>query len=91
MVLENYTEIMVDEAIKDYLAKNQEIENSLNNDEIIEIKACALNQLPHHYIKTQKRYAITKLEEVNTQTKATVLKTVIIAVEKITNNRYIKE
>ena len=91
MELENYTEIMVDEAIKDYLDKNQEIMNSLNSDEIIEIKACALNQLPPHYVTTQKGYAITKLEEVNIQTKATVLKTVIIAVEKITNNRYIKE
>ena len=91
MILENYMEIMVDEAIKDYLDKNQEIMNSLNSDEIIEIKACALNQLPPHYKKKKKGYAITKLEEVNTQTKATVLKTVIIAVEKITNNRYIKE
>ena len=91
MVLENYTEIMVDEAIEDYLSKNQELKNSLNSDEIIEIKACALNQLPPHYVTTQKGYAITKLEEVNTQTKATILKTVIIAVEKITNNRYIKE
>mgnify|MGYP005614216977 FL=1 len=91
MILENYMEIMVDEAIKDYLDKNQEIMNSLNSDEIIEIKACALNQLPPHYVNKKKGYAITKLEEVNTQTKATVLKTVIIAVEKITNNRYIKE
>lgn len=91
MVLENYTEIMVDEAIKDYLSKNKDVEVTLSDDEIIEIKACALNQLPPHYVTTQKGYAITKLEEVNIQTKATVLKTVIIAVEKITNNRYTKE
>lgn len=91
MVLENYTEIMVDEAIKDYLSKNKDIQVKLSNDEVIEIKACALNQLPPHYVTTQKGYAITKLEEVNIQTKATVLKTVILAVEKITNNRYTKE
>ena len=91
MVLENYTHQFNKQVAEDYLDKNQEIMNSLNSDEIIEIKACALNQLPPHYVTTQKGYAITKLEEVNTQTKATVLKTVIIAVEKITNNRYIKE
>lgn len=91
MELENYTEILVDEAIKDFLNKNHDIAEKLTNLEKVEIKAFALNQLPPHYITSQKGYAFTKLEEVNIQTKVTILKTVIMAVEKILNNRRTKE
>lgn len=91
MELENYTEILVDEAIKDFLRKNEDIANVLTSEELIEIKAFALNQLQPHYVTSQKGYAFTKLEEVNIQTKVTVLKTVVMAVDKILNNRRTKE
>lgn len=44
MELENYTEILVDEAIKDFLRKNEDIAMVLTSTELIEIKAFALNQ-----------------------------------------------
>lgn len=91
MELENYTEILVDEAIKDFLKKNNDIAEIITSKELIEIKAYALNQLQPHYITSQLGYAYTKLEEVNIQTKVTVLKTVTLAVEKIINNRRTKE
>lgn len=91
MELENYTEILVDEAIKDFFRKNEDIAAVLTSTELIEIKAFALNQLPPHYVTSQMGYAFTKLEEVNIQTKVTVLKTVVMAVDKILNNRRTKE
>lgn len=87
MEFKNYTETLVEEALKDYFNKNTELMEKITKNELIEIKAYALNQLQPHYITSQKGYAITKLEEVNIQTKATVLKTVIMAVEQITNNK----
>jgi len=91
MELENYTEILVDEAVKDFLNKNMDIASKLTSEELIQIKAFALNQLQPHYVTSQKGYAYTKLAEVNIQTKVTVLKTVIMAVDKIINNRRTKE
>lgn len=91
MELENYTETLVDEAIKDFLNKNQDITEKLTSSEILEIKAYSLNQLPPHYTTSQKGYAYTKLEEISIQAKVTILKTVVMAVEKIINNRRTKE
>lgn len=91
MELENYTETLVDEAIGDYMNKQKEIAEGLTDAELIEIKAFSLNQLQPHYITSQKGYAYTKLEEIDIQLKTNILKTVIMAVEKIINNRRTKE
>lgn len=91
MELKNYTETLVDEAIKDYLNKNEILAKELSKDDIEDIKAFSLNNLPPHYMRTQKGYAFTKLEEINIQSKTSVLKTVIQATEKIIKNRHTKE
>ena len=91
MELINYMEILVDEAIHDYFSKNPELKALLSEDDIQDIKACSLNSLPTHYMRTQRGYAFTKLEEINIQSKASVLKTVIQSSEKILKNRHAKE
>ena len=87
MKLINYTEILVDEAIKDYLSKNKEMKELLSEEDIQDIKAYSLNNLPPHYIRSQRGYAFTKLEEINIQSKASVLKTVVQGAEKVVKNR----
>lgn len=91
MELINYMEILVDEAMHDYFSKNPDLKASLSEDDLQDIKACSLNNLPTHYMRTQRGYAFTKLEEINIQSKASVLKTVIQATEKIMKNRHTKE
>lgn len=91
MDIKNYTETLVDEAIEEYLSKNEIVKNQLTEIDIQDIKAYSLNNLPPHYTRSQKGYAFTKLEEINIQTKASILKTVIQATEKIMNNRHTKE
>lgn len=87
MKLINYTEILVDEAINDYLGKNEELKEQLTEEDIEDIKAYSLNNLPPHYMRNQRGYAFTKLEEINIQSKTSILKTVIQGAEKVMKNR----
>ncbi|MDN5304651.1 MAG: Late competence development protein ComFB [Fusobacteriaceae bacterium] len=85
--LENYMEVMVDEAVESFLNNNPDVRKNVSERDILDVKAYSLNKLPAHYITTLKGYTFTKLGEINIQTKVSILKVVVEAFEKVLSNR----
>ena len=85
--LENYTEKMVEDAIRKFLSNNEEVSEYITELDVLDVMAYSLNKLPPHYTTSVKGLAYTKLCEINVQAKVTVLKTVIEGFEKVLQNR----
>lgn len=78
-------EILVEEALEEYIERNDKI---CKCDKcLMDIKAYALNKLPPHYVVTEKGYIYNKIGEMKTQFKVDLLKTIVEATEIIENNK----
>lgn len=83
--LKNYMEDLVEEVLRDYLNKRNDVCKC--NRCMLDMKAFTLNKLPPHYIVSDRGHLHWKLDEMRTQFTVDVLAVVIEAVEKINNNK----
>lgn len=80
----NYMEEIVDDAIREFLKKNPEMNKILDRQDILDIKIFSLNNLPTCYSNSQKGYAYSKTQVMDIQSKINVMKAIVIAADKVT-------
>jgi len=84
MQLKNYMESAVDHVLPNLLKafpKFCDCEHCM-----LDIKAMALNQLKPHYVVTEKGEMYTKVQEMNIQFEADVMKALIDAIAQVSKN-----
>jgi competence protein ComFB len=83
--LQNYTEIMIDHLLGSVLSNYSDICKC--EICLLDIKAIALNNLPPRYVVTEKGELYKKVEELDTQINADVIRVITKAIEQVKNNR----
>lgn len=84
MEVYNYMECIVQDALEDIFKSRQDICKCERCR--LDMQAWALNRLPAKYVVTEKGRVFTKLQEVEIQFKADVLREVTKAVAQISKN-----
>ncbi|BDU49580.1 late competence development ComFB family protein [Haliovirga abyssi] len=82
--LKNHMEYLVNEELERYLGTQEGICKCEKCK--LDMKAYALNLLPAYYIVSEKGYVYSKISEMRQQFKVDVIKAVVEAVEKISEN-----
>lgn len=84
MEVYNYMEYIVHDALEDILKSRQDVCKCERCR--LDMQAWALNRLPPKYVVTEKGRVFTKLQEVEVQFRADVLREVTRAVSQISKN-----
>lgn len=83
--LKNHMEIIVKEELEAYLNNAKGVcKCDLCK---LDMLAYVLNKLPAHYVVTESGYIYTKLDEMKTQFKIDILKYIMQAVKKVSENK----
>lgn len=82
-MLINYMEIIVDDVLEEFFKKNPDIRKGLDAQDILDIKMFSLNNLPAYYSNSQKGYAFNKTKVMDIQSKINIMKTIVIAADKV--------
>lgn len=84
MLLKNYMELAVDHVLPNLL---KAFDNICTCEKcILDIKAIALNKLKPHYVATRKGELYTKVDEMEGQFEADVMKALIDAIQIVSKN-----
>ncbi len=83
MSIINYMEKKVDEVIEEILGKNLDLKEKISEDQLIDVKIFALNNLPPCYSTSQKGYAFSKTKCMDMQSKTNITKYVIQGIDEI--------